>query len=45
MLTIPQGAARLSNCYILVNTEYSQTCIKRPLKGSLRSGLLIQVVS
>ena len=26
-------------------TQYSQTCIKRPPKGSLKSGLLIQVVS
>ena len=25
--------------------QYSQTCIKRPPKGSLKSGLLIQVVS
>ena len=25
--------------------KYSQTCIKRPPKGSLKSGLLIQVVS
>ena len=31
--------------YMWVSDQYSQTCFKRPLKGSLKSGLLKQEVS
>ena len=30
---------------IFLDTKYSLTCIKRPLKGRMKKGLLIEVVS